>query len=257
MDRLTDALIKVGVKIRPNTTIGSSIEIDELFRDGYDAIFMGTGVWKPMKLNIKGESLGHVHFAIEYLRNPNVYRLGNNVVIIGAGSVAVDVARTALRQGSRTVTLVCNKDESAVRARDIEVEYAKIDGVKFEYNKTTLEFIEEGVILADSNIYTDENGNENVEAIPGTEHLYPADSIIVAVSQGPRSVIVKSTEGIDVKNSGLVVTDDCGRTTREGVFASGDVVTGAKTVVEAVRVSKRVAETIDKFIYKKKNEGNI
>jgi len=248
LDRLTNTLLDSGVKIRPNTTIGISLSVDDLFRDGFQAVFVGTGVWRPRKLGIKGESLGHVHFAIEYLRNPAVYRLGERVLIVGAGNVAVDVARTALRHRSREVCIACNKGEEAVTAHDVEVAYAKIDGVKFEYFKTVTEFVEEGAILADSRVFTDENGRERAEPVAGTEQLFEADSVIIAVGQGPRSVIVSSTVGIDVNNTGLVVVDECGRTTREGVFASGDVVTGAKTVVEAVRVSKRVADAIDAYV---------
>ena len=251
LDRLKDKLLGIGVKIRPNTVIGTSVSIDELFRDGFHAIFVGTGVWSPVKLGIKGESLGNVHFAIDYLRNPEVYLLGNRVLIIGAGNVSMDVARTALRHGSRDVIVVCNRGESSVTAFNVEVDYAKIDGVRFEYYKTAVEFTEEGAILADSHIYTDENGRERVEPIKGTEQLFPADSIVIAVGQGPRSLIVSSTEGIDVKDTGLVVVDEYGHTTREGVFASGDVVTGAKTVVEAVRFSKSVADAIDQYISQK------
>ena len=248
LDRLMNLLLNSGVKIRPNTTIGSSLTVDELFRDGYRAIFLGTGVWRPRKMGIKGESLGHVHFAIEYLRNPDVYHLGKRVCIIGAGNVAMDVARTALRHGSREAYVICNRGESTVTARDVEVEYAKIDGVKFEYFQTVVEFVDDGLMLADSRVFTDDDGNEQAQPVAGTEKLFEADSVIVAISQGPRSVIVSTTGGIGVKDNGLVITDDCGRTTREGVFASGDVVTGAKTVVEAVRVSRRVAEAIDRYI---------
>ena len=251
LDRLKDKLFDSGVKIRPNTLIGTGISVDDLFRDGFHAVFVGTGVWQPAKLDLKGESLGHVHFAIEYLRNPDVFRLGNRVLIIGAGNVAMDVARTALRHGSREVTVVCNRDASAVTAFDVEVEYARIDGVRFEYSKSAVEFTEEGAILADSEVFTDENGWERVRPVKGTEQLFPADSIIIAVGQGPRSVIVSSTQGIDVKDTGLVVVDDFGHTTREGVFASGDVVTGAKTVVEAVRFSKLAADAIDEYVSKK------
>ena len=250
LEKLKSMLLANGVKIRPNTTIGANLRVDDLFRDGFDAVFMGTGVWRPMRLGIKGESLGHVHFAIEYLRNPDVYNLGRRVLVVGAGNVAMDVARTALRHGSREVTVLCNRGPEAVKARPVEVDYARIDGVRIEFRKTAVAFMEEGALLADSRIYTGENGAELAEAIPGTEQLYPADSIIVAIGQGPRSTIVSSTEGIDVKETGLLVADEDGRTTREGVFASGDVVTGAKTVVEAVRVSRRVADAIDEYVQK-------
>jgi NADPH-dependent glutamate synthase beta chain and related oxidoreductases len=250
LDRLTKTLVDSGVKIRPNTTIGANLSVDDLFRDGFKAVFMGTGVWRPRKLNIKGESLGNVHFAIEYLRNPDVYTLGKRLAVIGAGNVAMDVARTAFRHGCEEVFIICNQDESAITARAVEVEYAKIDGAKFIMNKTAVEFTDEGVILADSEIY-EEEGIKLARAVPGTEALFEVDSVIVAISQGPRSVIVSSTTGIDIKDNGLVAVNEFGRTTREGVFASGDVVTGAKTVVEAVKVSRRVADSIDEYITEK------
>ena len=251
LDRLMDKLLQTGIKIRPNTTIGANLTIDELFRDGYLSVFMGTGVWRPLKLGIKGESLGHVHFAVEYLRNPDVYRLGETVAIIGAGNVAMDVARTAIRHGVKHAYIICNKDESSITAREIELEYAKIDGAKFEFNKTAVEFTDDGIILADSEIYIDENGKEYVRPIKDSEQLFKCDSVIVAISQGPRAVIVSSTKGINVNENGLVITDDCGRTSYDGVFASGDVVTGAKTVVEAVCVSRRVADAIDEYVTEK------
>jgi len=251
VDQLMETLIESGVKIRPNTTIGSNLTVDDLFRDGFLAIFMGTGVWQPRKLNIKGESLGHVHFAIEYLKNPSVYRLGKSLIIIGAGNVAMDVARTAFRHGCEEVLIVYHKDKSAITASEHELQYAKIDGARLELNKLAVEIVDEGVIFADSEEYLDETKHKQIRAIPGTEKLYLSDSVIVAVSQGPRSVVVSSTTGINVGENGLVVVDGLGHTSRVGVFAGGDVVTGARTVVEAVVASRRIAETIDKYITKK------
>ncbi len=248
IDRLVEVLYQSGVKIRPNTAIGTNLSVDDLFRDGFRAVFMGTGVWRPRKLNIKGESLGQVHYAIEYLKNPDVYRLGESLTIIGAGNVAIDVARTAVRHGCRQVQVFCHLDESGITARAGEIEYAKIDGVKFELLRTALEITDEGVIFADSELYTDESGRLQARPVPGSEKLEPSDSVIIAISQGPRSVIVSSTTGIEVTAGGLVSVDYFGHTTREGVFAGGDVVTGAKTVVEAVQVSQRVAEAMDAYV---------
>ncbi len=243
IDELTKILIDMGAVIRPNTTIGANLTVDDLFRDGFDAVFIGTGVWKPQRLDIKGESLGNVHYAIEYLRNPDAYRLGDSLLVIGAGNTAMDVARTAIRHSCRDVTVVCNWDETAITARKVEFDYAKIDGVKFIFNKSVTEFTEDGAILADS--VQSENG---IVYVPGTEELAKADSVIIAIGQAPRAVIVSSTSGIGIGNMGLVTVDNSGRTTKRGVFASGDVVTGAKTVVEAVRVSKRVAQAIDDYV---------
>jgi glutamate synthase (NADPH/NADH) small chain len=242
--RLKKIMTEYGIVVRPNTTIGTNITIDDLQRDGFKSIFIGTGVWRPSKLGLKGESLGHVHYAIDYLRNPDVYTLGNRVAVIGAGNTAMDVARTVIRHGSREVTLIFNRGEEDITARKVETEYAYMDGAKMLFYKASLEFTDKGVIIADSVV--DENGD--VHAVEGTETLFEADSVIIAVGQGPRTVIVDSTKGIDVNNRGLVAVDDCGRTTKEGVFASGDVVTGAKTVVAAVKVSRRVAEAMDEYM---------
>ena len=255
LGRLMKTLIETGVKIRPNTNIGVNLSVDDLLRDGFDAIFMGTGVWRPRKLNIPGESLGHIHFAIDYLKNPDVYWLGEKLAVIGAGNVAMDAARTAFRHGCREVTIICNGGEDTVTARNVEAEYAKIDGARLIYHKTAVRFVDEGVMLADSRVAQDGDGMTVIEAIPGTETLFTADSVIVAVGQGPRSVIVSSTTGIDVKDSGLVAVDEYGRTSREGIFASGDVVTGAKTVVEAVKVSRKVANAIDEYVTRKRAGG--
>jgi len=248
LDKLKEKLISSGIKIRPNTLIGPVVTIDDLFRDGYKAIFIGTGVWRPRNLSIKGETLGHVHFAIDYLKNPQVYNLGKRVCIIGAGNVAMDVARTAIRNGSRDVHILFRAGKEHIEAEKIEVEYAKIDGVKFEFYKAPLEIVDEGVKYSKTEIQTLENGDKEIVSIEGTEDIFEADSVIIAIGQGPRANIVSNTKGIDVNIKGLVTTDELGRTTREGVFASGDVVTGAKTVVEAVRVSKLVANAIDKYV---------
>lgn len=248
LDRLMDALFESGVRIRPNTAIGTTLTVDDLFRDGYQAIFLGTGVWRPHRLNIPGESLGHVHYAIEYLRNPRVYRLGKTVAVIGAGNVAMDVARTAFRHGAEEVYVIARRGEEALAARPIEVQFAKIDGAEIMCYKEPVRIVEEGVVLADTRIERDPEGRERVVRLEGTETLFPVDSVIIAVGQGPRAVIVSSTQGIEVTEKGLVAVDDSGRTSRAGVFASGDVVTGAKTVVEAVRRSKKVADAIEEYV---------
>ena len=231
-----------GIKIRPNIRIGDAIGIDDLFRDGYKAIFIGTGVWKPKTLHIKGETFGHVHFAINYLNNPSVYKLGDRVIIIGAGNAAMDVARTAIRNGSRKVT--CFSVESGVAASQYEYSYAKLDGVSFEFCLKPVEILDDGVIFREIR----ENADGTYEEIEGSDKLYPCDSVIISISQGPRNVIVSTTTGLKLDSKGLLVADDYGYTSRDGVFASGDVVNGARTVVEAVAHSKVVAETMHKYI---------
>jgi len=249
LDRYKDKLISMGIKIRPNTNIGyGGLVIDDLFRDGYKAIFIGTGVWKPNSLGIKGESLGHVHFAINYLKNPDVYNLGQNVIIIGAGNAAMDVARTVIRKGSRNVTVFFLMGEEQLTASRTEIEYAKIEGVRFEFFKKPIEINDGGVIFANTRLIENDDGVIGYEEILSTEHFYKSDSVIVSISQGPRSYIVSTTRGIDIDDKGLLVTDENGKTTREGVFASGDVVSGARTVVEAVMYSKMVADMMEQYV---------
>lgn len=251
LEKLKEKLVSMGVKIRPNTMIGQDITIDNLFRDGYKAVFIGTGVWKSKTLGIQGETLGHVHYAIDYLKNPEVYNLGNRVCVIGAGNVAMDVARTALRHRSKEVYIMARRGPEDIQAEKMEVEYAKIDGVKFEHYKAPVEITDEGVKYIKTEVINEEGQRQRVVMVEGTETLFPADSIIIATGQGPRTNIVSTTNGINVTRHGLVATDEAGHTTREGVFASGDVVTGAKTVVEAVRLSKIVAQAMDEFVVNK------
>ena len=242
LERYKKRLIQAGIHIRPNTTIGGALTIDDMLRDGYKAIFIGTGVWRPKKLGIKGESLGNCHFAIDYLANPDAYDLGNEVAIIGMGNTALDVARTLLRKGTRNVTLYGRRLQT--NANEEEIEYARLDGANFEFGKKPVEITPEGPVF-DDNIF-DEEGKITGEK--GEPRLYPADSTIIAVSQGPKSKLVDTTKGLKAAPSGLLLTDKDGETTIPGIFAAGDVVLGAKTVVEAVRYAKIVAESMDEYI---------
>lgn len=230
------------IKVRPNTAVGGAISIDDLLRDGYKSIFIGTGVWRPNALHVKGETLGHVHYGIHYLNNPDSFHLGERVIVIGAGNAAMDVARTALRKGVRQ--LQCFSRDSSVAASKSEYDYAVLEGVEFVYCKMPVEIRDEGVVFAD----TEETEGGSVCRIEGTEKLYPADSVIVSISQGPRNQLVRTTPGLDADVFGLLVTDDSGHTSRPEIFASGDVVNGARTVVEAVAHSKKVAEAMDLYM---------
>lgn len=231
-----------GIKIRPNTTIGGAIGIDDLFRDGYKAIFVGTGVWKPNTLHIKGETFGNVHFGINYLNNPDSYRLGKRVIVIGAGNAAMDVARTAIRKGVEHLT--CFSITKEVAASHYEFSYAQLEGVQFEYNKRPVEIKDNGVIFID----IIENADGTFTDVEGTEKLYEADSTIISISQGPQNRIVNTTEGLKSTARGLLDADETGHTSRPGIFASGDVVNGARTVVEAVAHSKIVAESMHEYM---------
>ena len=231
-----------GIKFRPNTHIGGAIGIDDLFRDGYKAIFVGTGVWKPNALHIKGETLGNVHFGINYLNNPDSYQLGKRVIVIGAGNAAMDVARTAIRKGVQELT--CFSITKKVAASHHEFSYAQLEGVQFEYNMAPVEIKDDGVIFKD----VIENEDGTFTDVPDSTHFFPADSVIISISQGPQNRIVTTTEGLAADKKGLLVADETGHTTRPGIFASGDVVNGARTVVEAVAHSKVVAESMHQYM---------
>lgn len=245
LERYKKKLREIGVKIRPNTAIGTALEIKDLLRDGYESIFIGTGVWRPKTLGVKGESLGNVHYAIDYLANPDAYELGDTVAIIGVGNSAMDVARTAIRHGSRTVTLYARGMKSD--ASEHETAYAKLDGAALEFGMKIIEITDDGPVF--ECLHYDEDGLQTGKS--GEKEQIHADSTIIAISQGPKSKLVNTTEGLKASGNGLLMTDDRGETTIEGIFASGDVVLGARTVVEAVAYSKGVAEAMDKYMKSK------
>ena len=250
MDRYEEILLELGVKIRPNTLIGPVITLDKLFFDGYKAVFIGTGVWNPKTLDIKGESLGNVHYAIDYLKSPDVYNLGKKVAVIGAGNVAMDAARVAKRSGAEEVYILYRKGFENMPCTKVELQEAKDDDIKFELFKAPIELTEDGVKYIETKNEVKEYGKVVTVTIDGTEGMFECDSVIIAVSQSPRKNIVANTTGIETNKWGLVLTDDKGHTTREGVFASGDVVTGANTVVHAAAYAKVVAESIEEYCKK-------
>lgn len=247
LDKIEEELVSLNVKIRPNTVIGPVLTLDKLREDGYKAIFVGTGVWNPKALGVKGESFGHVHYAINYLKDPSVYRLGDRVCIIGAGNVAMDAARTAKRNGAREVTVLYRKGFEDMPATRLEINEAREDGIRFELFKAPLEILDEGVKYIETERIVTESGRVSTRNLEGTESVFECDSVIIAVSQSPKDNIVSSTKGLNTDKYGLIVVDDLGHTTKEGIFASGDVVTGAKTVVAAVAHAKLVADAMDKY----------
>ena len=241
LERYRKQLEAMGIQIRLNTTIGAVLMIDDLFRDGYKSVFIGTGAEKPLRLGIPGETLGNVHFGLNYLANPGAYHLGETVAVIGMGNAAMDVARTALRHGARKVTLYARG--SRISASSSEVDYARLDGADFQFGMQIVEITEKGPVFQ-KNIL-DENGQ--VVGSEGTEQI-EADSVIISISQVPRRKLVRTTAGLEAGDRGCLVVDENGMTTRPGVFAAGDVVTGAKTVVHAVEAAKHTAEAMDAFM---------
>ena len=242
LDRYQARMEEMGITIRTNTTIGSVLMIDELLRDGYASIFIGTGAEKPRSLGIEGESFGNVLFGLNYLANPKGHKLGDRVAVIGMGNAAMDVARTALRNGSRHVTLYARSRH--VTASSHELQYAELDGAEFVYGMQIQKITEKGPVFRRS-IFDEDNHVIGYEDELIQEE---ADSTIISISQIPRAKLVRTTHGLELGENGLLPVDENCMTTREGVFSAGDVVTGAKTVVHAVEGAKRAAEAMVRYM---------
>ena len=228
-----------GIHVRPNTAIGKTITIDDLFRDGYKSVFIGAGLWKANAMHIKGETLG-----IDYLANSKAFQLGDDIAVIGVGNSAMDCARTAIRNGARHVTCYARRDEECISASEHEVRYAKLEGVGFRFCKAPVEIRENGIICRD----TVKGEDGKFTQVEGSETFYPHTGVIVSVSQGSENSLVKTTTGIETNQRGLLTVNEDGSTTRKGVFAGGAAVMGARTVVEAVAIAKKVAESMDAYM---------
>ena len=244
IDRYKQLLEKLEIQVRLNTTIGGALKIDDLFRDGYDSVFVGTGAWRPRTLNIRGECLANVHFGISYLENPRHHELGETVAVIGMGNVAMDVARTAFRYGAQRVMLFSRGIHASASSH--EMSYAKLDGAEFIYGKQIVRIDPEGPVFKTSII----NGDGKIVGYEDGEELVPADSVIIAVSQRPKDKLILSTEHLAGTAKGLLVVDEDNMTTHPGVFAAGDVVTGPLTVVHAVEDAKKTAAAMMKYMEK-------
>lgn len=242
LNRYQDVLEKMGVQIRLNTTIGTVLMIDDLFRDGYDAVFIGTGAEKPRSLGIRGESLGNVHYALNYLANPSAHRLGKRVAVIGVGNAAMDVARSALRNGAKEVTLYAMGKEIA--ASSSEVSYAKLDGAQIETGLQIRRITDRGPVFSRS-IFDEK---DQVIGAEEAELQLEADSTIISISQVPRAKLVRTTDGLEASEKGSLIVDAQSMTTRKGVFAAGDVVTGPQTVVHAVAGAKAAVQSMLQYL---------
>ena len=242
LDRYAARLDEMGVKFRANTTIGGALEIHDLFRDGYDAVFVGTGVWRPRTLGMKGETYANAHFSVDYLSDPSAFELGENVAVIGVGNSAMDVARTALRRGARHVTLYARSNH--VSASSDELAYAQLEGAEIVYGKAITMLTEKGPVFKTAVFDED----DKVVGYEDELDYVSADSTVIAISQGPKNKLLLTTPGLECTETGLLVTDENGMTTVDGVFSAGDVVTGSKTVVHAVEAAKRVAASMLRYM---------
>ncbi|MGL6066783.1 MAG: NAD(P)-dependent oxidoreductase [Cetobacterium sp.] len=243
VDTFEDYLFNLGVKIKYNTLVGPTHTIQNLKDDGFKYIIITTGVWNPKPMKIKGETKGDIHYAINYLISPESYKLGKKVLVIGGGNVAMDAARVARRLHS-DVTVMYRRGEEDMPATKIEISEAKEDGVDFKFYYSPKEILEDSMIFLRTESKIDEYGNKNLITLEDSDIAIPYDSIIVAVSQGPKKNIVSSEDRISTEKWGTVLVDNSFETTLTNVFSSGDVVTGPKTVVSAVNDAKKMVNSI-------------
>ena len=236
LDRYEQILDALGVRIRHNTAIGESLTIADLFRDGYDSVFVGTGTWRAQTLGMSGEAGGNVLFGLDYLMSPETAEIGERVAVIGAGNTAMDVARTAIRQGANEVTLYARSKH--ISASTDELEYALLDGAELVQGKAICEINEKGPVFKTA-IFDE---NDRVTGYEEELDQVSCDTVIVAVSQKPKNKLILTTEGLEGDDRGLLIVDEHGMCTVPGVFAAGDVVTGPNTVVHAVAATKTAVD---------------
>ena len=244
LDRYQRLLTKLDVKVRSATTIGGALKLEDLLRDGYASVFVGTGAWRPRTLGVHGECLPNVHFGVSYLENAGNVELGRTVAVIGMGNVAMDVARTAFRHGAQRVMLFERSMKSP--ASEHEMEYAALDGAEFIYGKYIQRITPQGPVFRQTVL----DGEGRPIGAEGEDELVPADTTIIAINQRPKDKLVNTTHGLKASERGLLIVDENSMTTREGVFAAGDVVHGSLTVVHAVRDARLAAEAMMRFMEK-------
>ncbi|MGL4998752.1 MAG: NAD(P)-dependent oxidoreductase [Cetobacterium sp.] len=243
IDTFEEYLLNLGVKIKYNTLVGPTHTIQNLKDDGFKYIIITTGVWNPKPMRIKGETKGDIHYAINYLVSPESYRLGKRVLVIGGGNVAMDAARVAKRFGS-DVTIMYRRAQEDMPATKVEIAEAKEDGIDFKFYYSPKEILDDTMVFLRTESKIDEYGKRNLITLEDSDIAISYNSIIVAVSQGPKKNIVSSEDRISTEKWGTIVVDDNFETTLTNVFSCGDVVTGPKTVVAAVNDTKNMVNNI-------------
>ncbi len=259
----------LGVEIETNVIVGKSVTVDELFSEGYDAVFIGSGAGLPRFMGIPGEQANGVFSANEYLTRSNLMKAfdeesntpimrGKKVAVVGGGNVAMDAARTALRLGAET-HIIYRRSEEELPARAEEVHHAKEEGIIFNLLTNPVEILtnEEGWVSGIKCIKMelgepDASGRRRPVEIKGSEFDIDADMVIMALGTSPNPLISSTTKGLDINKRGCIVADeDYGKTSREGVFAGGDAVTGAATVILAMGAGKAAAAGIHEYLQNK------
>ena len=262
---------KLGVEIETNTIVGKSVSVDDLLdHEGYDAVFIGSGAGLPMFMHIPGETASGVFSANEFLTRNNLMKAfredydtpifaGKRAIVVGGGNVAMDAARTALRLGAET-HIVYRRSEAELPARVEEVHHAKEEGIIFDLLTNPVEILEDenGWVRAVRVIHMelgepDASGRRRPVEIPGSEEEIPADTVIMALGTSPNPLLASTTKGLDTNRRGCLIADEkSGQTTREGVFAGGDAVIGAATVILAMGAGKQAARGIDEYLKAKR-----
>ena len=272
-----DTLKKLGVKIESNVVIGKTLTIDELFGMGFEAVFVGSGAGLPNFMGIPGEALSGVYSANEFLTRSNLMKAyqdnpdtpimkGGKVAVVGGGNVAMDAARTALRLGAEKVYIVYRRSMEELPARREEVEHAEEEGIDFQLLCNPVEILgyrnpedprdpKNGFVTGMTCVKMelgepDEKGRRRPVVIPGSEFTLDVDTVVMSIGTSPNPLIKSTTEGLEVTRWGGIVVNEDGLTTREGVYAGGDAVTGAATVISAMGAGKTAAKAIDEALSK-------
>lgn len=257
---------KLGVEIKLDSVAGRLFTVDDLNAEGYDAVFIGTGAGLPVFMNIAGENLNGVYSANEYLTRTNLMKAylfpeydtpikrSKRIAIVGGGNVAMDAARTAKRLGAEHVYLIYRRGEEEMPARREEIEHAKEEGIEFNFLTNP-----EEVIGADGWVTgmrcarmalgePDASGRRRPEKVAGSEFTIELDAVIMAIGTGASAIVPSTTPGLEVNKRGYIVADERGQTSRDGVFAGGDIVTGGATVILAMGAGRKAAEAIHEHL---------
>ncbi len=264
-----EAVKRLGVEIEPDVIIGRTMTVDDLLdREGYDAVFVGSGAGLPRFMGIPGENLNGVYSANEFLTRANLMKAydeeydtpiyaGRKVVVVGGGNVAMDAVRTAKRLGAESV-IVYRRSEAELPARVEEVHHAKQEGIDFQMltNPTEITGDEKGWVNGIRCVRMelgepDASGRRSPVKIEGSDFSIDCDVVIMALGTSPNPLIKSTTKGLDTNRKGCIVADEEGRTSREGVFAGGDAVTGAATVILAMGAGRKAAKAIDEYLSQK------
>jgi glutamate synthase (NADPH/NADH) small chain len=268
--REIETLKRMGVQIRTNAVVGKLISIDELMKE-FDACYIGTGAGLPRFMGIEGENLNGVYSSNEFLTRINLMRAyrfpefdtpvkrGDRVAVVGGGNVAMDAARTALRLGATEVVMIYRRSLPELPARKEEVHHAQEEGIRFELCTNPVRIIgEQGAVTAVECVRMDlceldESGRKSPKPIAGSEFRIPVDIVIMAVGTGANPLIAQSTKNLTVNKKRYIVADEeTGRTSREGVYAGGDIVTGSATVISAMGAGRKAAKAVHEYLIQKK-----